>query len=241
MWDDAGAEKEFRAAPHFRSFNRLLGERERLWLEEQDWRRGSLESAEGWAADLRSRRQKQESEELTLQGEDDCLRRELAALESPEVQQALLQDADEAAQVAQEEAHLAETEATETEGAKKLAEAHLEQVQAQAEETAAALTAAKQVAAVEAEKSERAREDLKARCLELEARARLDLDEWRRLKLDERRLELLQEQVRSRLVDEKDGRERLRAEVRRLQAELCRLDAQLDVDAGQAFVEPLEH
>lgn len=229
VWDaDVKAEKEFRDTPHFRSFSALRDRRAELWGAERRWLQDVAGRAEAVVGNMALQRQEKERAARAAQDEEEQVRREITVLDDHEGHAARHAQAREEAAVARQRAQQAAEEAAEAAGTQRLAEAYLakeEEVERQASED---LLAARAAADEAAESSMRVRAGLEKRCRELEEEARSQLQGWRSLEMQERRLELLQARVDQRIGEEAGGRAELREEVRKLISELHVLDEQLD-------------
>eukprot|EP00927_Polykrikos_kofoidii_P031670 TRINITY_DN27193_c0_g1_i1.p1 TRINITY_DN27193_c0_g1~~TRINITY_DN27193_c0_g1_i1.p1 ORF type:complete len:1121 (-),score=184.98 TRINITY_DN27193_c0_g1_i1:248-3610(-) len=236
VWDDGGAEHEFRASPNFRSFSRLLSERHRLWLAESRWLQESLTRAETFGQQLANDRTTIEKDERAALEREDLLRGEIMVFDDPAGHAARHQEAVEELNQAREAARRLAEEAAESEGSRQLAEARLDQGQAEVREAEALAAQAREIASVETDRSMRARADLDARALEIESRMRVFQEEWRAVWTDEFRLSSMQAHVGVSLRSELDSRSRVREEVRRLLAELSTLEQQLDISQHGEWV-----
>eukprot|EP00928_Gymnodinium_smaydae_P078356 TRINITY_DN6222_c1_g3_i3.p1 TRINITY_DN6222_c1_g3~~TRINITY_DN6222_c1_g3_i3.p1 ORF type:complete len:444 (+),score=136.92 TRINITY_DN6222_c1_g3_i3:1613-2944(+) len=229
-WDDARFDQEFRASPHFRSFSRLRGQREKLWLQELRWTQRLREKLEARGQQLAKDRVGEDKEATDALEEEDRLRQEIAVLDDPEGHALRHETAAAAAVEAREVARRAASEAAEAEGLRQMAEQRLEKSQVLLKEEEARVAEAQEEAANEAARSAWARLDLLARTRDLESRMRTFVEEWRTVSLDEHRVAIMRARVTACLASEADGRASLREELRRLLEDLQRLDQQLAVD-----------
>lgn len=233
VWDDF-AEQDFYKTASLSSFKQLLKERERLWRAEGAWLQVCIVAQDNDARRLKKQQEQFAALLYASRATEQRLRTDIADLGSSEQQEVILRRADEAAAAAQEVAHIATREVGAAEEARKAAERRLEQVRDEVRDAEVVLVKARTAVETNATDAESTRQTLASDVFKLEDRARVEIEEWRAVELDELRLDMLQNGVASRLVEEADGRKELRIEARKLIEELESLDRQLLVGGNQA-------
>lgn len=233
-WDDVTAEKAFAATPHFRSLSSLYSARQRFWSSESSWLAAMGKRIMFDRDRLGEERRRQIQEVQAAFVLEDQLREQLAFLDDPGGHALRHESAALAAEAGAEAAAAAATEASAAEIVRREAEAMLESGSDALLRAQAACAHARAAAAAEEASCAQARREAGVRTNGLELGTVHFFHAWKEVELNERRLAHLQARVSGSLEVEAARRGDLREEIKRLLAELQKLDAQLDVKGERA-------
>jgi len=228
-WEDMQAEQDFRSTLHFRSFSKLVAERREHWEAERRWLEERLAKTQGVVADIKKSKVAADQQLIQLKDEEARLQKEETLISDFDGHIHRHLEAEMAASEARDRLMHIKTELVEANNALVTITSLFEDAQSEKFQADVDLNRAREIERAEMAKMLQARVEIESHTTKLECRTRDFLQELRDVELGEYRLTFLQKRVGDQLGEEARGRMHLREEVRRLIAELQRLDEQLDV------------
>jgi len=232
-WEDMVGEQNFRSNPNFRTFSEMCRERKELWDCEAEWLKVQISKTNESTSSIASQKSKQEAQLRNVAEEEAGLLEDVKNLEDFDGHERRHSEAKEALREARDVLQQRSSDVAEAVVVLQEAETQLEHFESQKKEAEGRLATSQDAMRQQEASMRQIRAEMEGQTNDLEARCREYLQEWRTVELEEQKLKLLQVRVGERLNEEKEGRNQLRAEAKRLIEQLKELDSQLDVDFPQ--------